>query len=193
MEEKQLNEKESIELISRMIQNTQNKLTGDEGSPFLIWGYATVITTIAVYIALALTQNPYFNFLWFAIPIFGLPIQLILNKKQDKGVTTFVDRTIGMVWLVLGTVGFLVGALCIFSVINTNIPFIILILMGSGTAITGLIIKFNACAIGGFIGIAAGFASMFFNKYMLIIFAVAFILMMIIPGHILNHKSKSNV
>lgn len=38
MENKKLNEKESLELISQMIQNTRTRVEKDGGTPFLIWG-----------------------------------------------------------------------------------------------------------------------------------------------------------
>ena len=31
-----------MELISRMIQNTRNRLENHAGRPFLVWGYTTV-------------------------------------------------------------------------------------------------------------------------------------------------------
>lgn len=41
MEERKLNEKESLELIAQMIQNTKNRLETNCGMPFLFWGYTT--------------------------------------------------------------------------------------------------------------------------------------------------------
>ena len=42
MEERKLNEKESLELIAQMIQNTKNRLETNCGMPFLFWGYTTL-------------------------------------------------------------------------------------------------------------------------------------------------------
>ena len=44
MEERKLNEKESLELIAQMIQNTKNRMETNCGMPFLLWGYTTVFT-----------------------------------------------------------------------------------------------------------------------------------------------------
>ena len=46
MEEKKLNERESLELITRMIQETKNKLEVGDGNVLLIWGYVSVLTAI---------------------------------------------------------------------------------------------------------------------------------------------------
>ena len=48
MEDKQLNAAESIALISRMIDNTRNRMLRNSGRPFLVWGYVTVFTTLLV-------------------------------------------------------------------------------------------------------------------------------------------------
>ena len=50
MENKKLNEKESLELISQMIQNTRTRVEKDGGTPFLIWGYGTVIISLLVWL-----------------------------------------------------------------------------------------------------------------------------------------------
>ena len=46
MEERKLNEKESLELIAQMIQNTKNRMETNCGMPFLLWGYTTVFTSL---------------------------------------------------------------------------------------------------------------------------------------------------
>lgn len=38
MDDKKLNEKESLELIAQMIQNTKSGMAENAGVPFLIWG-----------------------------------------------------------------------------------------------------------------------------------------------------------
>ena len=48
MEERPLSEKESLELITRMIKNTHQKLEEGNGIPFLVWGYTSVIVSLFV-------------------------------------------------------------------------------------------------------------------------------------------------
>ena len=43
MEDRKLSEKESLELISRMIQETQESKARYEAYPLLIWGYTTIV------------------------------------------------------------------------------------------------------------------------------------------------------
>ena len=41
MDNKNMTEKESLELITHMIQNAKYKMAENAGMPFLIWGYLT--------------------------------------------------------------------------------------------------------------------------------------------------------
>ncbi len=49
MEERKLNEKESLELIAQMIQNTKNRLETNCGMPFLFWGYTTLFVSLLIW------------------------------------------------------------------------------------------------------------------------------------------------
>ena len=86
MEERPLSEKESLELITRMIKNTHQKLEEGNGIPFLVWGYTSVIVSLLVWYMLTSTQDYHWNFLWFLIPLVGFPVQLFLQRKREKGI-----------------------------------------------------------------------------------------------------------
>ena len=57
MEDRKLNEKESLELITQMIQNTRRNLDAGGGNMFLLWGYVGVVVTLGVLAAWSLTEN----------------------------------------------------------------------------------------------------------------------------------------
>ena len=192
MEDKQLNAAESIALISRMIDNTRNRMLRNSGRPFLVWGYVTVFTTLLVMGAVYYFQNPKWNILWMLLPVLGALLMWLTRDKHTEGkVSTFVDRVINNVWLVMGLTAWFVSMLSLFSQIRLPILFIILLTMGMGTTITGLIIRFRPATAGGTAAIALAPVSLIVSGYwMPTLFAVGFVVMMIIPGHILNYKSN---
>ncbi|MDR0430440.1 MAG: hypothetical protein LBH58_08205 [Tannerellaceae bacterium] len=195
MEEQKFTEKESLELISRMIQNTQRKMEKGAGTPMLIWGSATVITTIIVWLIVRTTYNSYWNFLWFLIPVFGC-IGMLLRKKQSRGIRTYVDKVIRSIWLVLGITGFTLSCLSILNVMwHLPILFIIILIMGMGTVLTGLIAEFKPMLFGGIVGMLLGAVQYLVPNYdaKMLIFAAIFIIMMIIPGYILNQRAQNHV
>lgn len=194
MEEKQLNEKESLELIAQMIRNTQQRLEKGSGLPFLIWGYTTVIVSLAVWYLLSTTGNHQWNWLWLAIPIIGFPLMLLTLRKNDNHPKTYIDRIINYVWLVIGISAFIPS---FASAFYTGFPilFTVVLLISIGTAITGLIIKFKPLIISGFIGMFLSvLCLMWINTHKsILVFAALFLIVQIIPGHILNYKSKQHV
>lgn len=195
MEDKQLNEKESLELITRMIHNTKKRMEEGSGTVFLIWGYATVIVTMLVWVVVLYTQDYRYQWLWFLLPISGTTLTILYKKKEDRRprVKTYIDRIINQVWLVLGISGFLLSMISILHYFP--ILFIIVLIMGIGTTLTGLITKFYPLVISGATGMLASVGLSFLSwKYQLPVFSLIFIFMMIIPGHYLNYKArKSNV
>lgn len=190
MEERQLNEKESLALITRMIQNTQQKLEKASGIPFLVWGYTTIVVSLLIWYFLSTTGDYWMHYFWFLIPLIAGPLMFISLRKNEKGVKTYIDRVIGYIWTVLGVAAFMIS---VTAMVFGNIPilFITILLMGSGTAITGLVIRFTPIAVAGFLGLALSLVCLFTpGVNQILVFAAVFLVMMVIPGHILNSKGR---
>lgn len=190
MEDKVLNEKESLELISRMIKNTQNNVKKGEGRPFLIWGYTTVILTLAVWYMVSTTMNYYWYGLWFLLPVVGLSLTYQFCRDHTPGVRTYIDRIVNYVWMVCGGVGFTVSAVSMFDP-RLSVLYIVVLLMGIGTTLTGLITRYKPLVVAGILSLLLSFLCLFIKgNDQLLIFAAVFVVMMVIPGHILNHYSN---
>lgn len=191
MEEKNLNSKESLELISQMIQATKSKLERGGSVYILVWGYISLLTTIAVYTALTFTHDPHYNWLWFAIPVIGGPVMAFFKGKNHKNVTTFIDRIINYVWIVIGGVIMIVPFVSIF--LNFRFPILMVIgtLVSIGVILTGLIIQFRFFWICGILSVGLSFSTLFINGMdQIIIYGIMLIICMIVPGHILKLKEN---
>ena len=181
-----------LELIGRMIENTRSRMVRNSGRPLLAWGYATVLTTLIVWGAVVYFQDPRWNYLWLMLPLLGWLLMWISREKKPEGeVRTFVDRVIGNVWTVMGLSAWFVSMLALFTPMRLPILFIILLIMGMGTTVTGLIIRFTPTAVGGVAAIIlAPFTLIAGNMWQPLLFIAGFVVMMIVPGHILNYKSN---
>ncbi len=187
MEDRQLSGQESLDLIARMLSVTRARVERGSGRPFLIWGYTTVAVSAAVWLAVTRTADPRWFWLWLALPAVALPLTLLTAKSTSVGASTYFDRIIGYVWWVCGTAGFFVSLLSSFF--RLPVLFLIILIMGMGTALTGLIIRFPTCSVTGFVSMALSLLCLIFRGIDgILVFAAVFVVMMIIPGHILQHK-----
>ncbi len=190
MEDKILNEKDSLELISKMIQNTQLKLESGKGKPFLIFGYITVIVSIAVYVLISITNNENSNLLWYAIPVLGSVSMYLFGRSEKKYSKTYIDRIINNVWAVIGT-AMILTSFSAFFVYNLPIVSLMLLLSGIAATLTGFIIKYPAIIICGILGALSCILPFIIKGYaQALIFAFAIFIMMVVPGHILQYKGR---
>jgi len=192
MEENNLNEKASLELISQMITNSRRKLEDGNGIPFLIWGYTTFFVSLAVFFFINATNDYHYHFLWFLIPVIG-SIGMYISKrnkiKQSGHAMNFIERIIGNIWLVIGIAAFIVSVGAFF--VRIPILPLTILLMGIGTTLTGLAIKFKPVIISGFIGMASCVVPFVMNgNEQILVFGIIYLIMMVIPGHILNYRGR---
>ena len=202
MEEKRMNEAESLELITSMINDSRARMTKNLGTPFLIWGYTTVAVSICQAVIVACVEDFYpYLWGWFVIPVVGWLLMLLFNK-QEKTVTNYIDRCINALWCAIGVAAFILPFMGIFV-----FPSVIM-LIGVGTATTAAVVKDR---IVKRIGYAAIFSSLLFSfvrlllsrlftleqfagreRYLVecIIFAVIMFLLLVVSGHILNYKKR---
>ena len=187
MVEKNLTQNESLELISRMIKETRTNLEKNGGGIYLLWGYIWLVISLAIYFLLVKSGDYRVQWLWFAMPIIGYPAMIYMIKKREKGAVTFIGRVIGCVWI---TIGVAAGLLSLYMFIDYSafpILFVMALLINVGVAISGLVIKFKPVIIAGFLGIALSFVMLMVSGPSQILVSAGFaVIMLIIPGHILN-------
>lgn len=191
MEEKKISEKESLELITRMIQETKERHNKQAAVPMLIWGYLTICVTLLIWLLCVIAFSPKIYYLWLLLPLIGGPATYWVVRKQTyTGAKNYIDRIIGYIWTVFGYVALILSFLTFVQPIQ--ILFIIALLMSMAATLTGLVSKFKPLVICASLGIVLSFIFPFIDGRMeqFPLFAVIFILNMIIPGHILHQEMK---
>ncbi|MBJ2184071.1 MAG: hypothetical protein JFR38_06095 [Muribaculaceae bacterium] len=205
MEDRKLTEKESLEVITSMIARTKAKYLGS-GNILLMWGYLIAITSILVWALLAATHHNAWNWLWFAIPAVGVPATIVMSRKEQQvnGVTTSFDKITSRMWTIFGVSEIVLTFVCLafafLGGVNCWAAMLVYsLILAPGTEIAqGLIFKENSLVGGGAAGLIVGIITiccvvggipLAANWYMPL-FILAWVCMMIIPGHIINSKSK---
>jgi len=204
MEDRKLTEKESLEVITSMIARTKKRYIGD-GNILLLWGYLSVAVAAAIWILIACTHNGVWNWLWFLIWIVGGIATPIMAKKQrmETLVKTYSDKVTSRIWTVVGFSGIATTFFCLAFMLfggkdAWSAMFVFaLIVVPCAEFAQGVIIEEKSLVIGGLTGLLAGLfiscciasdVPLYYNM-ILPLFIVAFICMMVIPGHILNCKA----
>lgn len=205
MEEKKLTEKESLELITQMINSSKQKMEVGNGNQFLYWGYFTAILSVLLFTLISLTNSYIWTWGWMLM--FGV-WPLIAYKKRQKpaAVVTYTDKVINQVWQVMGWMfgfTFITSGVVEFILYHqanfiTMLP-LSLLYCGLGVSITGIIIQERwmiYSPLVAFIICIYMFTMLIHNEPVTIVwylyFGFSFVIMMIIPGHILNYKGKQS-
>lgn len=206
MKEEEINEKQSLAIITEMIARTKDRYIGN-GNIMLLWGYLTVAVTILVWIMLATTHQPAWNYLWFLIWIVGGIATPIMARSEQKkcGVKNYSDRITSQIWSVVGIMGIVATAICLgFQLIgdvsswSTMLAFA-LVVVPLGEIAQGIILKERSLTVGGITGMVIGIFTMcciagdvtLYANWYLPMFMAAFIAMFVVPGHIINHKANT--
>lgn len=207
MEERKISEQESIEIITSMISRTKDRLVKGGGNILLMWGYLVVVITLLVWLLLITTHNPAVNWLWFLIWIIGgIATPIMAKKKEVKaGVKSYSDKLGSQIWLIVGVSAIAVTLFCLgFLLVGGkdawSAMFVFaLVIVPLGEIMQGLVIREKSLIIGGSTGLCTGIFTMcciasgvpLAAAWFMPMFIIAFAAMMILPGHILNHKAKS--
>lgn len=206
MENNKITEKESIELIASMIERTRQRYSLGDGNILLLWGYLTVIVSVLVWILLYLTHNPVWNWLWFLIWIIGGSVTPFMARKHQcaKGMKSYSDKLVSQAWSAVGfsaiaSTAFCLGFLLILGVNTWLMMFAFsLIIVPMAEIFNGLIVNEKSLVFGGGAGLLAGIFTTcciagklpLGANWFIPVLIGAFACMMVIPGHIINHKAK---
>lgn len=205
MEERKLTEKESLEIITSMIERTRERYIGD-GRIMLMWGYLTVVLTAIIWTLIGVTHNPVWNWLWFLLWIIGGTLTPIMDKKMqhEKGFKNYSDIVTSRIWSTVGFSAIVATAICLAFLLVGGIDAwsmmfaIALVIVPFAEIASGIVVKEKSLIIGGAIGLSAGLFTMaciaghvaLYASWFMPLFIIVWVVMMIIPGHIINYKAK---
>lgn len=209
MEEKRLDAQESIELITRMIRNTRRRLERHSGHPYLVWGYTTIVISLLNYTLNVVGAAPEWSLTWFLIPVLGFVLMRIFPEKKSTEPRTEIDRIVNSLWLVCTLSLIPIFILCLFHgwSYRPSLFALITLVMSIGSTATGLIVRSRIYTTAGLLGMVGTAAIALWDYYLkqlpdpqlidsrmlnneILIFAVVFLVMMVIPGHIINYRTR---
>ena len=203
-----MTEKESLEIITKMIERTKVRYSLGAGNILLMWGYLIVAVSLLVWGLLWLTRNNACNWCWFLIPLVGgIATPLMTKKKHEAGAAiSYSDRIISRLWTAVGLSFLLLTIFCLFFTYALSVDCWVamlvycLIVTPAAEMVNGIVLKEASMQWGGAIALVIGLFTLccvtggivLYASWFMPLFIIAFIVMMIIPGHIINRKASRN-
>jgi hypothetical protein len=166
---------------------------------FLLWGWIMSLASFSHFIIIkALISREAYEHIffaslgnWFVFVICAFIIEYFMSRKldRDKKVFSHLDRFINILWKVSGSSIPVAVFLCIKLEIPP--PPIFLLIMGTATTVTGLLIKFKPVTFGGVAFFIFSIISTFVqNENTLLVSGIAVICCYLIPGYILKSAKE---
>jgi len=183
--EKQLSEKESLQLINRMIHEAKGYYY-ESGIAALVYGFTILICCVLSWLNVKNIIDFPFQPFYLLVPVFFVQSFIQMREEKKKKAKTFTDEAIDYVWMgfFLAVFATCTAAFAGFSYIIISI---VLILTGLAAFLTGIITRFKYHIVVSFIVWIIAAVSFFFqNETSYFLLAASAILVWIVPGFMLN-------
>ena len=201
----ELTAERSLEIIRKHLDQSRKELTKNAGTPMVWWGCLVFVTALVVGFLWKATGNPAWNFLWFMMAIIGYAGNYLMDKKEQREHVpqTFLSKVISNVWLAFGMFAITLAVLLFvvapslgyLTPLLNHYTVIIILLVCMASCINGLILKNMWMTIGGFLGgiLGAAVADVLATGfYQMMAMAAVSVVAMIIPGIMINLKTRKD-
>lgn len=191
-------------LITAMIDSSKHRVAKSDLRISVMWALLTIFTAIAVFVALLVSGNPAFNWLWLAIPAIGLPANYLLarDRHTEAKARTLFDRMHDGIWRTVGFVALALVPICLaFNLCGypqawQAMFFYAFVVVGFGAVMQGILLREATYVSGGIFSVIAGFVVIAVSLsgiplrivWALPLYILCFVLMFIVPALVLVRK-----
>jgi hypothetical protein len=211
-QEKQLTEKDSLDLITTMINQAKNAYH-DTGMSSMMWGAVVAICSLEKFSELQFNYQLPFDIYWLTVVAIIPQVFISIKENKERRVKTYDDIYMSYLWLGFGiTIGLMIlivnmvghgwqpvaeeyykltGKESSFQVYEFVCP-LFLILYGMPTFVTGAACKFRPMFWGGILCWVCCIISVFTPvKIDLLLISVSAVFAWLIPGIIMEKDYKN--
>lgn len=194
MEEQHFSEKESLRLITQMINKARNNYY-ESGLGCLLWGFTNLVCFVIAYL-METVKGFYFPFNPFYLMGVTLLLQLYYDRKEahHKQTKSYNDDVNTYVWITFGIAVLILTIVGAIANIGYIVLPVLLLLFGMPTFITGCINKFFPFIIGGVLCWIFSIIAFLFKSYeTYLLVATGAGVAWIIPGFILRARFNKTI
>ena len=136
-----LSAEQSLKIISETMARNCRAIEKNQGTYYILWGVTLAVVSTLIYFLWDGTWNPVWNYMWFLIPVIGVPAAIFISKRGGSAPKTYLHKTVGWMWCAFG-----ITAICLTILTCTVNPFVldtylITSLFGFTILSTGIVIK----------------------------------------------------
>lgn len=184
---------DSLRIIYTMIEKTKQKISR-QSHYFLLWGWGAFIGFTGQYVLKVHFNYPgHYRIWWISVICAVISVIYSLSYARKEKVKTYVDENMGNLWTGLAISFIVLSAIFVKVGWQNCYPFFML-MYGTGTFVSGRILRFAPLVIGGAASFALAAVSVWFGPDAQMLFAAAAILLSyIIPGHLLERNYKNQI
>ena len=190
METNEMTPEKSLQIISDAIAKSRRDFEQNGGKPMILWGIVVFVFAILTWGLVKMTGDGRWFFLWFGVPVVGVPLtSILIGKDRPKPAKNFTTKIFVHVWTIYGI--FATSLAVAFSILSPEyIAFAVVILMGFATAMMGLIVNSKSIIAGGLVtGIACPILlHLVHSEDLTLLFALIALVDLILPGVMMNRK-----
>jgi hypothetical protein len=190
---KDFSPEESLQLIQHMIGKAKGNYANNS-IYFLLWGWFVFGICILQFILLAVFKYQHSYYVWALIWIpLIITIVIVIKRRHVSKVSTYIGDSMKFLWQGIGITFFVVGFIC--SVNGWEDAFSLYIMLyGTGTYITGALIRFRILMIAGIACWVISIITAFLPyEWQILVTAFALLISYIIPGHMLQSNYKKTL
>ena len=147
---KEMTAQESLQLITETLNNSRKDILRTSGKHLLFWGVLVMIFSFSIYLLWNVTGRGAWNYLWFLMPVIGMPVTRLLNRNATPVPESLISKMLGGVWSAYGVFAMCAAALSCF-IVPVNITVTIILLFGFAESVSGIILKNWTIIVSGFI------------------------------------------
>lgn len=193
MQQEPFTAQDSLKIIQTMIEKSKQNIS-DQSHYFLLWGWAAFIGFSGQYILKVILNNPYhYHIWWISALCFIITVLFTIRQSKIVKAKTYTEDNMGHLWSGL-SIAFGVSCIIFTKVGWQNCYPFFMVLYGTGTFISGKLLRFKPLVLGGIASFVLGAIAVWLNNDLQILLAAGAILFSyIIPGHLLQqqyHRSK---
>jgi len=193
MQEKELSEKESLQLITQMIGRARNAYY-ESGLGMLLWGFANFISFGLAYLdwGIRVIHWPVNPFM-LMLPVFAVHLYYSAKEHRKRRVKTYEEDIHDYVWGAFGICVLITTIIGGFAHLQYWVFPFLLLLFGFPTYVSGRILRFTPMIAGSLVCWALAIAAFFLStpahwRWNMLLVAFGALVVWIIPGFLLRAR-----